>query len=150
MESNTSNAVFIGVSTFIFVAAISTTLILLSIVENIAKVSLEKIEDVDKTVLQVSDEVNSNIVTGHEVLTYYANYVVPQNEEFVFKQCSDSTFKSCTDLTDTFFRDKLDKNFIKYTSTIKNKNGEEVPLIRFVFCNSDEKQCADIEFNTTK
>lgn len=150
MESNTSNAIFIGVSTFIFVAAISTTLILLSIVENMSKISLEKIGDVDKTVLQVSEEVNSNIVTGHEVLTYYANYVVPQNDDFVFKQCSDSSFKSCTDLTDNFFRDKLDKNFIKYTSMTKNKNGEQVPLIRFVFCNKPDKQCAEIEYDTTK
>ncbi len=150
METNTSNAIFIGVATFIFVSAISATLILLSLIENISKVSLEKVQDVDATILQVNEEINSNVVTGHDLLSYYSNYVVPQNDNFIFKQCQDNNMRGCTTLTDTFFKEKLDKYFIKYTSTTRNKRGEEVPLIQFVYCGDDYKSCADIEEKTTR
>ena len=150
METNTSNAIFIGVATFIFISAITATIILVGIINNIAKVSLEKMGDADTTVLAVSDEINSNVITGHDVLSYYANYVVPQNDNFVFKKCVNAQSTSCSDLTEDFFKDKLDKYFIRYVSTTKNAAGEEVPFVRFVYCGLSYDECVDIEEKTTR
>lgn len=150
METNTSNAIFIGVATFMFIAALSATLILMALIENITKVSLETISSADSTILTVPKETNSNIITGKDVLSYYANYVVPENDEFVFKECKDNSNKGCRDLTEDFFKNKLDKYFIRYTSTTKNARGEEIPLIKFVYCGLSQEECADIEEKATR
>lgn len=150
METNTSNAIFIGVATFIFISAISATIILMMILSDITKVSLEKMQDADSTTLAVSEDINSNVITGHDILSYYANYVVPENEDFVFKTCTNKLSNSCSDLTEDFFKNKLDKYFIRYTSTTKNAYGEEVPLIKFVYCGLSYEECAEIEENTTR
>ncbi|MEG2711728.1 MAG: hypothetical protein RR988_01770 [Clostridia bacterium] len=98
MEENTSNALFIGTSVFIFVAAISSAIILLSTISKVSSLSLEKLGSADKTILERVDIPPAYVIKGVDVMSYYANYVVPGNSAFEFYLSAGSRIPSDVEL----------------------------------------------------
>lgn len=84
MDENISNGLYIGVTVMIFIAAISTALILMSTITRLSDLSLETLDKADKNIIETPELPNAYVITGAEILSYYSNYVMPQNTEFEF------------------------------------------------------------------
>ena len=84
MEENISDALHIGVSVFMFVAAVSASLLLMQSISNMAELSLESLDSMDKTVIERTTVPPAYVVTGSEIISYYSNYVMPANTNFDF------------------------------------------------------------------
>ncbi len=84
MEENLNDALHTGVTIFIFVAAVSVALLLMQNISKMAELSLESLETMDKNVIQRTQVPAAYVVTGAEIMSYYSNYVMPENTDFEF------------------------------------------------------------------
>ena len=84
MEENISDALHIGVSVFMFVAAISASLLLMQNISKMSELSLESLGKMDSNILERNVVPAAYVVTGSEVISYYSNFVMPENDQFEF------------------------------------------------------------------
>lgn len=98
MENSAFESIYIAISTFVFIAAISAAIVLMTTIQDTAEIAIEKINNLDRTVITRPLEYNSQtgqnesnitdvtIVKGHEIIATYAESIkknwVNKNYEF--------------------------------------------------------------------
>lgn len=82
MDESAQQAISIGVNVTIFIVALSITLTLLFAVRDIAEVSTSIDENIpDGSMILATQDFDSRIISGFEVISYYYNYIKPYYED---------------------------------------------------------------------
>ena len=102
MEQSAFEAVMIGVNVFIFIAALSAGIVLMSNITDLVEFANEQaIVGMNGTIAETVGVVNERIYTGSQILNYYRNIVEAEelpveqpNEEFYVKLSEDGQEKA--------------------------------------------------------